>query len=62
MAMRRCKTHHYTYRIEFSRNKAVGDEIVYVLASNIYQAIDTCRMTFGQGVVITEVSQLQNET
>ena len=60
MAMRRCNTHHYTYRIEFNRNRGTGDEIMYVSASNIYQAIDTCRLTFCQEVIITEVSQVCN--
>ena len=60
MAMRRCNTHHYTYRIEFHRNRGMGDEIMYVLASNVHQAKEVCRMTFCQEVVITEVSQLCN--
>lgn len=60
--MRHHTTTKHTYRIEFNRNKAVGDEIVYVLASNVHQAKEVCRMTFGQGVVITEVSQLQDVT
>ena len=60
--MRHHTTTKHTYRIEFNRNKTVGDEIVYVLASNHTEAKEVCRMTFGQGVVITEVSQLQDVT
>ena len=60
MAMRRCNTYQHTYRIEFNRNVDTGDEIMYVSANNIYQAIDTCRLTFCQEVIITEVSQVCN--